>query len=250
MEKINSHIQMPKGVLKKFVNKDQQLFYYDISLSKVTKGHPRSLNAKENWFDKAMEDFLNKNIEGPFKKVLDYIENHIDDNPFVISNNATRDIENYFYALQARNPKMCMDAIENTQLAKDFLSEQTQHILMVLSAFEWLKSEKIFERYSVTYLKNDTDTPFILPIMGMYAMLGGYFIMPVTEKIAIVLIENHLLAKLKDSEGRIALLKVVSETDVNFYNKCAMEYQKALGYGYVVSSNRQLLERLKREMGI
>ena len=155
MKKINSHIQMPKSVLKKFVNQKQQLFYYDISSSTVKKGYPKSLNTKEDWFDKNTEEFLNKYIESPFKQVLDYIEEHIDDKPFIISNKATKDIENYFYILHARNPKMCMDAIEYTNLAK-YLPEQTQHILMVLSAFEWLKNEKTLEKYFVTYLKNDT----------------------------------------------------------------------------------------------
>ena len=248
MEKINSHIQMPKGVLKKFVNQSNSLYYYDITTKAIKKGTPKSLNTQENYFNADMEEFLNKKIETPFLKVLRYIENHIDNDIFSLPDDFIHSIKEYFNALLARNPKMCDDSIESTSLAKFFLNQQSQHILTVLSALEIIEKQNMFGDYSITFIKNNTQLPFILPIMGMYSYTTNNgekkIILPITEKIAILMIDNNFLTNYVDSTGCRILFEINNQDDIIFYNQYALKFQETLGYGYVVSSDRHIIQSL------
>lgn len=75
---MNSHIQMPKCVLKQFANEDNVLFYYNFKDGHIAKSSAKYINTEKNYYSDEMEMFFNRNIETPFSKVIEEIKNLIE----------------------------------------------------------------------------------------------------------------------------------------------------------------------------
>ena len=70
-ESVKSHIQMPKCILKKFQNRNNRLFYYDVKENHIGKnGSANSINTEKGYYSKDTERYLQEKIETPFSKLL------------------------------------------------------------------------------------------------------------------------------------------------------------------------------------
>lgn len=45
---VNSHIQMPRQIMKNFINKNGQLYFYDFVTDDIHMGHPKTMYRKES----------------------------------------------------------------------------------------------------------------------------------------------------------------------------------------------------------
>ena len=69
---MNSHILIPKCVLKKFVNDKQYYFKYDIITDKITKAYPKTTNTAPDYFSPKITEAINELVrkaKGNFCKV-------------------------------------------------------------------------------------------------------------------------------------------------------------------------------------
>ena len=250
---INSHIQMPKSILRKFEDDTNHIYYYDVNIGKIDRSTPKSWNTELDYYDENTEKFLNKNIETPFLKVVSFIEKNIDKLPFSIPDSCFKDIKSYFNALIARSPQLFKEAMDNSDFAKILLDEQSQHILTLFSALEEIEKKDMFGDFSFTFLQNKTEMPFVLPIMGMYSYAKAdtgerKIILPITPKIAILMVENKFLNEHTHADGTKVLYEVNDTSLVYSYNCYAVKYQQHLKYGSVVANNKQLLIDIKNEL--
>ena len=72
---IDSHIQMPKSVLKRFEDKNHRFYYFDVKGGFIgNNGHSGKINTKQGFYSKEAEEFLNKNIEKPFSELFEVID--------------------------------------------------------------------------------------------------------------------------------------------------------------------------------
>ena len=247
-EKIDSHIQMPKGILKKFVDKNHKIYCYDVITKKIHQRTPSSCNTEVDWYDVNMEKELNKKIEDPFLKTVTYLERHIDKIPLVITGKNINDIKNYFNALFARSPKMYEEAKKGF-FWPNFHTEQTNHELAVSVGIDEMEKRGLFDEFKIFFIKNQTEIPFVLPIMGMYSYTieetgERKIILPITPKLAIALIDNNFVAKYTGADNLSAIWIIEKEESVNMYNRYALVQQCKLKYGCVVSSTRKQLEEI------
>ena len=77
MEKVGSHIQMPRSALKYFEDNKHQLYFIDIEqmmsqgkssddhINLVRKGHSKSLNTEKGYYSDFTEAMLSEEIERP-----------------------------------------------------------------------------------------------------------------------------------------------------------------------------------------
>ena len=103
---INSHIVLPKFLLKNF-EIDHSFWYYDIDKDVVAKGHASSFNTEKGYYSDGVEQTLNSEVETPFSNLLNEYSNSIrGDDEFEMSLNDILCIKRFFYSFLCRNPQM------------------------------------------------------------------------------------------------------------------------------------------------
>ncbi len=106
-ESINSHIQMPKCILKRFEDANHRFCYYDVEKNIIgTGGHAKSLNTQIGYYSLYMEEFFNNNVERPlsdFLKEIDTID--FDKDAILIPTHQKDVICTFIYSLVARTER-------------------------------------------------------------------------------------------------------------------------------------------------
>lgn len=74
MENIKSHVQMPKFMLKRFVNEEKYFYYYDVANESISKGYPKTLNTRLGFYSSDMEKLLSQKVEEPFSKITKFVD--------------------------------------------------------------------------------------------------------------------------------------------------------------------------------
>lgn len=247
---VNSHIQMPKLLLKRFHN-DKNLFcYYDVVGGFVgTKGSADSTNTELGYYSKEMEDFLRDRVETPFGAILAYIDKvDFDQDSFLMTSDFDEATRNFIHALMARDPIMAEEANEQSVFLQ-FLPEQVRHDLAARSGIAIAKRNKMFEEYTLTFLVNRTEIPFVLPLAGIYNYsLNGHSVinLPVSPKIAICLVHKDYDRRMIREDGCILMFEVTFPDIIMKMNTYAFNQQKERNWGRVVCPCREELDRLVR----
>lgn len=244
MSDIHSHIQMPKGVLKQFVNEKQTLYYYDFASSQVKKGHPASLNTELNYYSKQTEDYLNKNIETPISNVIKFVkDNIISLDAFALPNKYYEIIKNYFYALLSRGENMIANT-NDSSVYFQFFSLQDKHDITVTYGIELAKEKNILGDYFITFMVNKSKVPFILPMVGVYGFsFNGETVinMPITPTCTITFIHNSVKQQYV-KEGIVKCFVIEDDTIANKLNLFAFHGESENNRRGVVANNRKMLE--------
>lgn len=248
---MNSHIQMPKLMLKRFENEQHELYYYDVCQQAIrNKGHAKSINTKEGYYSDDTEEYLEQNIETPFSKLLQIIDGIDLEDAFAIRSIAphkAREIDeivkNFVYALISRAPSMIKE-IDSHACYLQFLPEQDKRNSYVRWAFSAGKEKDPFSSFRTSFTINQTEHPFVLPVCGLYEprIKGGidYISLPISPKVTFSLIPKQLI----EAFGTIPIFVIERKEEVYIYNKSAFDVQKSKGWGYIVAPTRDALEEL------
>lgn len=245
---INSHIQMPRLLLKRFHNQNKSFYYYDVNKDIIgTKGTAKSMNTEYGYYSEYTEKWLGENIETPFGEVLKYLETvNFDDEIIIINSNIEPIIRHFIYSLISRDPEMLKKA--NTHSAyMQFYEAQYQHDYCALFGIEFAKEHEIYSDYIVTFLINRTNVPFVLPICGAYSYKfnkHNAINLPISPDIAIALIHNSYSDRVINKDGNIALFTVNNSEDIEKINLLALLSQKKRKWGYVISTSENEIKRL------
>lgn len=244
---INSHIQMPRCVLQRFENSQKSFFYFDVVKKIIgTNGHAKSINTEKGYYSKDTEDFLNNEIENPFSRMLQAIDQiNFDESTFQLDNNLNRSIKSFIYALIARDP-IFFSGIKQNSVLYQLLPEQNQHDYAAVEGIQLALENGYFGSYHVTFTINKTTKPFVLPICGIYdyEMNGIKHInLPISSQVAITLIEpKGITSVLHDDVTSMYLIE--KEKMIDWFNGRAFERQYKSEWGFVVSSQKEILEEL------
>ena len=260
---IDSHIQMPKVMLKRFHNKNHSFFYYDVEHKYIaTHGRADSLNTEYGYYSIQIEHYLGENIETPLGKVLAYLDK-IDFSQDEITVEEDFDdkkidhiVKDFAYSLMARDPTMFKEMQNNLihgQFAAMFNQREhnqfvrAQHDFVAQHGFEIGKKNSMFSDHIVTFMLNQTEIPFVLPISGLYAFqLNGHICvnLPISSILSLCLVHNDDAESLIRDGKRLMYLVKEPET-ITFFNEMAFRRQVGTGLGYVVCPAREELDRLK-----
>lgn len=253
---IDSHIQMPKCVLKHFVNEYQSFYYYDINESdsrrKIKLGRPKSLNTKKGYYSNKVENLLQKIIESPLGTEIQYMTSNDFSQPIDIPLDF-RDVSlTYIHSLIARAPHM-FSTIEKHSLWLQFfddLTETDKNDFAVECVLQEAAKNSPFKDYIVTMLVNKTSIPLLLPIGGIYSY-GDFVCSPVSPERAIALVkkDTKLFDQLIDGELCKVLL-VEKEAVLHRMNLFAIQSEVNHNKQYVVSTSKELLEQYLKELSL
>lgn len=248
---IQSHIQMPKLLLKRFHNQNNRFFYYDVQRGFIgTKGTAESTNTQLGYYSIEAEHYLRDNIETPFGKILAYIDKvDFDQEYFLMTHDFERATRNFIYALMARDPLMIKGMKENSIFAQ-FLPEQSRHDFTAINGISIASKHAIFADYILTFMVNRTDIPFVLPLDGLYDYrLNGHSVinLPISPQLAICLIHEGYAERMIRDDGKVSLFMVEFPDVIQRMNGWAFTNQKKRKWGCVICPERDELDRLIRE---
>ena len=244
---MNCHILIPRSVLNEFVNDKKHYFKYEVKYDRIITGFSKTTFTEEDYYSKAMEGDLNKYIETPLKKLLDYARQLPTKNTYIIERDVLDVAKLYFKSLTARNPLYFNIVIEDG-VHLQFLSNQEKHDLVVSDAMADSNLNLAENLYDFTFMVNATQTPFVIPIRGFYeyAIKGVECInVPLTPWCALILKRK---GKSISESGNDSVFVIPSGHDdvILRMNGFAFVQQKNDGIGCVVSHDKSLLCQLQQ----
>ncbi len=142
-----------------------------------------------------------------------------------------------------RNPALK----EKIGLSKNRLCKVEEENSLVVLIGSPIVKESILHNYFSTISINNTNTPFVLPVCGMYSICCNdeiRILFPVTPKIALTLFhKENINEHIEDN-----IMDYFSIEDENVIKRCnqkAFETQCGYNWGYIVCPEREELDRLK-----
>lgn len=250
---VKSHIQMPKEVIKRFHNNYNLCCYYDVEGNFVgTKGTAESLNTEWGYYSVQAEHYLRDTIETPFGKILAYIDTlDFGQNSISVNSDFEEAARNFVCSLIARDP-ISMQEMGTGGNLLSILPEQVQHDYVAINGYNVIKRNGFLSDYLLTFLINETQIPFVLPVGGLYnySFKGKSTInLPISRDLALCLVHKDLASEMV--KGTSLIMLSISEPDVIMrMNNWAFRGQKERGWGYVVCPERDELDRLKKQFDL
>lgn len=245
---MNSHIQMPKCILKQFALDNNGFYKYDIQKGRINRGFPKSTFTEPDYYSETIEKAFNLLVENPLKKVLDYAKGFEEETLPEIMSTETREIAiMYLKSLIARSPLLLSSVKENSVFLQ-FASKQAQHDITATYAMQEEKMEALFNKFDFSFMINETNTPFVLPTRGLYEyQINGVLCInaPINPKCCIMLKEKGKVIHPNNKEKNlITILPKTFDDIVMKVNSFAMQRQKQDNIGYVVCHIKSVLEQL------
>ena len=249
MSGVNSHIQMPKCVLKNFVDDKQTLYHYDFASGKINPGRAASLNTEEGYYSQVVEDYLRDNIETPFGDVMKFVKDASLQDTFSVDDDFHEKIRRFFYALMSRSSEM-LSSVNRNFVFFQFMPEQHQHDYAAVKGIEIAKEKGLFDGYHVTFMFNDSKVPFVLPLHGFYQF--GYrqaicLNLPIAPYCAITLFDKEHEAEFVQDE-MVKFLHCSDDEIIHALNKFAFITEREHNKKTIVCNQRSELEKLVQEM--
>ena len=247
---MNSHIQMPRFILKGFEDEKHFLYCYNFELNRVINGHSVSLNTEQDYFSDEAEEYLSINMEKPFSDILKFIKGcDFSQSSITLPDDFRKKVLDYTYGLLSRSIAM-QRQINMNSIFFQFLSKQNQHDLAAVMGINIGRIDKLLDNFLITIMVNKINIPFVLPISGMCELKYGiveFICMPVLPKYAIILVKPPIPNFMVEND-KIKLWEIVSEDTMNTINKSLFDFEAKRNRRGVVSNNRKLLEDLISDM--
>lgn len=247
---IDSHIQMPKLLLKRFHNDKHKFYYYDVPGCYIGKnGTAESTNTELGYYSAEVEQFINDTIESPIGKILAYVdEKGFDKETLSVTSKIDETVKNFFCSLISRDPSLIKKMHEEGSLITLF-SERDQHDYAAINGILLSQEANVFSEYIVTFMINRTTIPFVLPVCGLYSFsFNGHTVinLPVSPETAICLIHRDYAERLLHKDGAISMFEISDEVVIHRMNGWAFSAQLKQKYGRIVCPSRNELDRLKK----
>ena len=247
MTKINSHIQMPKCVLKNFMDNSERLYYYSFETQNIIYGRAASFNTESAYYSQETENYLRDNVETPFGKIMKFVKDITVEDNFVIPDWYIDSVRTFIYALLSRGEVM-QKSIKHSSTYFQFYSKQVQHDYAAVMGIEFANRLQILNDWQITFMVNDSKVPFVLPLQGFYEFSLGenkcnYLNLPISPSHAITFIPKAYVGEyLKD--GMMKLFHASNTESINFFNKMAFLAEEKYNQKYIISNKRKIIELL------
>lgn len=242
---VNSHIQMPKQIMKNFTDENGLLYFFDIENGKIRRGYPKTMYTEVGYYSYYVEGFLGAEVESNLGELLKFIK----DTEFETGDEPPaqyRDIAfNYVYSLLARSPSFQVELNSNSVFFQ-FFSKRDQHDIAAHDGYLMAQEKSILQQYQISFLVNKSTEELVLPTGGL-TQCKNRIICPVTPRRAIVLDDIHI----EEEEGKnfLAVYEVDDQEVVHMINQLSFIQEMNRDKKYVISSNKNLLQNIIGEVG-
>lgn len=246
MTEVGSHVQIPRLILKNFHNENNELFYYDVDLKTIKKGHAKTFYREQGYFSDYVEGYLGKTVETPLGKLVSFLkkaEFKDGENPPL---NYIDTAFTYLYSLMSRAPMLLNEINENSRFFQ-LLSEQDQHDIAAHDTLILAKERELLGEYRVAFMINRTSEEMVLPTGGI-TQYGSRLICPISPWRALVFDKN--IRNISDDENInfVTLFEVLSSEEIVMINREAMTQEICRNRKHIVATNRALLELLLKQI--
>ena len=243
---IQSHIQMPKLLLKRFHNENNRFYYYDVAGKFIgNKGTAESTNTEFGYYSVDTENYLSDNIETPFGKILAYIDSlDFTQEYFAMPFDFEQSTRAFIYSLLSRDPAM-VSTVNKHSVFLQFLPKQSRNDFTAIIGILQAKQNDPFAEYFLTFMVNHTEVPF--PIAGLYSYsINGHSIinLPISPNIAICLVHKGYAKHLMHDNGMVSMFMVELPVKIIQMNIWAFISQKKRNWGRIICPSREELARL------
>lgn len=254
---MDSHIQIPKCVLRKFTNEKQIFHKYEINTKRISKGNPKKTGTEENYYSESMEKVLNLNLENKLPILLNFAEEIKNTKNYININDEIQDIGMlYFKSLIFRNLNFHNQVKEKSVFAqfinKTYINDFCVNYGMNENLDNYFVGTKFdkkvsLENLDITFLNNYTKIPFVLPYCGMYSC-------DFNKKYAIFIPLNSFCCMMLLQKGEACNQIFYVEEDniklIEKMNKIAVNKQINEGNGYIICCDKNYLKHKLKEMNV
>ena len=246
---IDSHIQLPNGILKHFRNKDGKVWYYDIESQKIGLTGSKKLGISHGYFSDEMEAFLSAEIESPITNICSQIRLFATGkiSSLTLTSKDKSIIINYLKSAMSRSliaKESFLSSSTTAALCPDQLNNDDLVYFSVIGSKE---TTKYFSTHELGIIVNKTKRKFVVPRNCFYtASTNGivFILMPISPICAIALFPPEY-SNNKIHGEIIRHITIDSEEDIAFLNMRALLYEYIYNNTFVASSDRNELEILK-----
>lgn len=245
MSQENSHIQIPKLILKNFHNEKNELYYYDFLEQKIKKGHAKTFYTGKGYYSECVETYLDKSVETHLGVLVDFLKK----TNFQNGDKPPDDYEDvaykYLYSLISRAPVLVEKVNENSVFFQ-FLSKTEQHSCVAHDTLEMAKGKGLLREYKVAFLINHTTEQFVLPVGGAVQYCEEALLCPISPWRGIVF--NKKIKARKDQE--ILFFEISTVDEVININMEAIRQEQRRNKKYIVASEAEILKKLLYKLGL
>jgi hypothetical protein len=250
---MQSHIQIPRCVLAEFVNDKKSFYKYNVENGVINVGYPKRTFTSENYYSVAMEKELNRDVETPLKTLLELARKLTTmELPIQLNADILIIARTYVKSLVARSPSLFAHVCKNSVFL-ELLTLQNQHDIVVDYAMKNKKLSEFYDRFTMSFMINETQTPFVLPTRGLYeyALKGELCLnVPLNPRCAILFEENKTGNGTLFLQSSIVVMQSGYDDVVMKMNECAMEKQHQEKLGYVVCQDKSVLRQLSEKYAV
>lgn len=251
---MDSHIQMPKVVLKEFVNDSNSYYKYCVLNNEITIGVPKKTYTEQDYYSEEMELYLSQHIEAPLKTLITFAKSISCKEDTISADSNVIDIGwAYLKSLLARS-KSCHSAFQRRLIFGQFcLSPQEQHDLAVYNTLKLAGNLLNEKEFDFSFLTNLTSMPLILPTRGIYEFTYNQvvcLIAPLSTSCAILLKQHGKMLHQDMYENSFIEIAIGCEERIAHLNLIALRRQISEKTGYIVCPKRSVLNDLLSYAGI
>ena len=194
MEKsVDSHLQIQKGILKYFKNRNGRVPYLNVLTGQCSEAAAKKLGTVKGYYSTSYEQVLHDDYEDEYITIVNNVCKQIQKECSEISIPDTADdiIKRYIVSSAMRSELAYHEFLESSQTAYLY-NNQAKHAFIV-EAGSWNGNGliELIKDYKLSILENKTNHPFIVPRNCYYSMkVNGneVYILPVRPKIALAML--------------------------------------------------------------
>ena len=244
---VDSHIQIPKGILKYFSESSGRVYYLDVSSGKIGLAGAGVLGTEHGYYSEEQEQYLNKEIETPFASLAAKVRAFLKDNKaLTLSLLEEKVLKRYITAAMARS-QLSLDAFLSASFTADLFTDQQNHDDLVYLATKQNNGiVKILDNHFLAIMINKTEVNLVVPRNCFYVLSSrGYecIVAPISPQCALCLLPQEYAEQYSDVK-EYRLFFVEKTEDISFMNCRALMYEYMYNKTFVASATRKELDEL------
>lgn len=240
---MNSHLQIPQLILKKFRHREieiynghetklEKVYYLDLQKKIIDSEKVRLLLAVEGYYSDETEDFLNREIEGPISITI----NKVLESESTFTESDYHNVLDYVFYSVARSKRL-LEKIENdAYLKRNNKNNRNMFLQNIKNGF--------FKNARISIIYNDTNIENVVPSNCVIFVNKSFdYIAPIAPKISFGIKNNG-------KEDKSFEIKHITDSQIiKEINKAAADVEKN-NRCIIIGHDLKTLEDLAKDIGI
>ena len=232
---VDSHVQLPKVILKNFRTGDN-LYFLDTNNDEIIRGSARRYNTEFGYYSLFFENYLSNNYESMIEEIINNALKFINEEVQTISFKSwDNNINKLFFMSTFRSPKQVEEIRKRSLFAKFFTEEDLPEQIAYIGEE---MNENFIKGYRPVPIVNRTEKG-IVSLKSLVANLyidGGVeaMVMPLHPKFAVALVPGNYYEHMLKVQGQQTYILMDKEQEVlklnrQIYNTAEFHNEDVIG---------------------